>query len=260
MKENKPYGIIYKATGPDGKVYIGQTTKTLAQRKADHAYRAKKNDKRTHFQIAILEHGGVNSFQWDEIDQANTAAELNAKEKQWIAYCKANDLRYGYNITEGGQNPKHTEETRKKIGDAHKGKPSKMRGKNLSEEIRRKYSEIKKGEKNNFYGKRHTEETKRKMSEAHKNISPETRRKMSEAHKGINTWTKGKKLSAETKCRMSEVKRGVNTKISVEIVRLIKIDLWAGMKPRHISQKYEVPKQIVYRIKYGKTWAWLKVS
>ena len=36
------YGIIYKAICPMGKIYIGQTTKTLKLRKSQHAFRAKK--------------------------------------------------------------------------------------------------------------------------------------------------------------------------------------------------------------------------
>ena len=41
------HGIIYKATGPDGRMYVEQTVKTLAKRKGDHKYRVKKQDRRT---------------------------------------------------------------------------------------------------------------------------------------------------------------------------------------------------------------------
>jgi group I intron endonuclease len=72
-----------------------------------------------------------------------------------------------------------SEETRKKISDANKGKTkpplseeSKRKisdtqtGKTHSEETKRKMSEIKKGEKHPLYGKFHSEETKRKISDA----------------------------------------------------------------------------------------------
>ena len=61
-----------------------------------------------------------------------------------------------------------SEETRKKIGAASKGKPAWNKGKKMSEEFCRKDSESHKGEKNSFYGKHHTEESKRRNSEAHK--------------------------------------------------------------------------------------------
>ena len=61
-----------------------------------------------------------------------------------------------------------SEETRKKIGAASKGKPAWNKGKKMSGEFCRKDSESHKGEKNSFYGRHHTEESKRRNSEAHK--------------------------------------------------------------------------------------------
>ena len=72
-----------------------------------------------------------------------------------------------------------------------KGEKHPMYGKLVSEETKRKLSEAAKG-------KHHSEETKRKMSEARKgkHFSEETKRKMSEA-------AKGKHFSEETKRKMS---------------------------------------------------------
>lgn len=71
---------------------------------------------------------------------------------------------------------KHTEDTRKKMSEAKKGRPSWNKGLHniFSEGTRKKLSEAKKGEKNPLFGKTHTEETRRKISEALK------RRKISE--------------------------------------------------------------------------------
>ena len=68
-----------------------------------------------------------------------------------------------------------SEETRRKIGEAHKGK-------------------------------HHTEESRRKMSEAQKGrtLSIETRKKLSEAAKGENNPNFGKKASEETRRKLSE--------------------------------------------------------
>jgi len=152
------HGIIYKAVSPNGKTYIGQTTRALARRKSDHAFRARVKDQRTAFQIAILEHGGVKAFTRDEIDTAETAEELNAKEKRWVAYFKADNPQYGYNGTGGGISCKANTETRRKLS----------------------------GENNHNYGKHHSPETRQKMSEAHigKPKSTEHRRKIGEAIKG----------------------------------------------------------------------------
>jgi len=114
------YGIIYKATGPDGRVYIGQTTESLTRRKGVHAYRIKKGDKRSPFQFALLEHGSVRAFQWEQIDTAENAGELDAKEKHWIAHYQSDKPAHGYNSTDGGINYTASPEHRKKLSDAHK--------------------------------------------------------------------------------------------------------------------------------------------
>ena len=74
-----------------------------------------------------------------------------------------------------------SEESRRKMSDAKKGKKRKP----FTEDTRRKMSDAKKGDNNPFYGKFHSEETKQKMRESHKGrtFSEESRRKMSEASK-----------------------------------------------------------------------------
>lgn len=75
---------------------------------------------------------------------------------------------YGYNHKKvtghGTMYSKHlTDEQKKKLSEAHKGKAPWNKGKPMSEETKRKISESNKG-------KYHSEESKRKMSEAHKGI------------------------------------------------------------------------------------------
>jgi len=118
-----------------------------------------------------------------------------------------------------------SEETRRKMSEANKGKTAWNKGKHRSEETRRKISEALKGIKNPNYGKHPSAETRRKLSEAHKNISTETRRKLSESLKGHTVsmetreklsetnkgqipWNKGKHLSEEHKHKLSEANKG----------------------------------------------------
>jgi group I intron endonuclease len=219
------YGIIYKATGPGGKVYVGQTTKTLKERKNGHKIQAKKGDRRRAFQIALLDEG-FDKFVWEQIDTAEIQAELDRKEKEWIAHYNATDPAHGYNLMDGGINGKPNKETREKLSKSQKGKNTWMKGKKASEETKRKMSEKRKeiyystmlkavnerqkGENHPWFGKHHSEETRRKISEAKKgkstgnkgkHHSDEHRRKNSETHKG-------KRLSEETRRKMSEAHRG----------------------------------------------------
>jgi group I intron endonuclease len=231
------HGIIYKATGPTGKVYIGQTVKTLATRKGAHKVRAIKGDRRGAFQIAILEEG-FSKFSWEQIDQAETQAELDQKEIYWIAHYDSTNPEKGYNGRGGGTDRTPNEQTRRRMSEAHKnispetrkkmsevkkGKPSPMNGRHHSEETRRKMSEAKRGEKHNFFGTHRPEETRRKLSEAHKGrkhppATEETRRKNSEAHKGhlvseearrkISEANRGRKHTEEARRHMSEAQKG----------------------------------------------------
>ena len=78
-----------------------------------------------------------------------------------------------------------SDDTRKKMSEAMKGRPSPMKGRTHSEETRRKISEAKKGKK-------------------HKPFSEETRRKMSESRKGRHSPMKGRILSEETRRKMRD--------------------------------------------------------
>ena len=101
--------------------------------------------------------------------------------------------RIGYNKNYGGSSGRPTEETKKKLSEAGKGRQhteetkKKMseakKGKSFSEEHRKKLSE------NNIWNnKKRCEEARKKISEANKGriLSDEWRKKISEAFKGEN--------------------------------------------------------------------------
>lgn len=98
-----------------------------------------------------------------------------------------------------------SEESRQKISESLKGRPSHKKGKRIPEEVKHKISESLKGKPGWLKGKHHSEETRKKLSEALKGrqFSTETRKKMSESRKG-------KHRSAETRKKMSEARKGKN--------------------------------------------------
>ena len=142
---------------------------------------------------------------------------------------------------------KHSEETKKKMSDAHKGKiiPEEIRkkisialkGKMFSEEHKRKLSENHadfSGENHPGYGRTHicTEEAKRRMSEAQKGRkhSVKTKKKISDAMKINNPM-----FNLETRKKVSETRKRLKINGS-------KIWNWKGgasSKNRKIRDSFE---------------------
>jgi group I intron endonuclease len=110
--------FIYKITNKiNGKVYVGQTIQTIQERWHGHCA--------THSNCILLsksikKYGKVN-FLVEQIDTATTIEELNEKEIYWIEFFSC-IVPKGYNIFVGGDNRKHSEETKEKISKAIKGR------------------------------------------------------------------------------------------------------------------------------------------
>jgi hypothetical protein len=94
-----PKRIIYKVIHRgSGKVYVGATSKSLEERKADHIQKANK-EVGSYFQEAIGTYG-PEAFSWEQIDTANDINGLAEKEKQYIL--QYNSFENGYNQDSGG--------------------------------------------------------------------------------------------------------------------------------------------------------------
>ena len=130
---------VYKHTAPNGKVYIGITSKKPVRRwNGGTGYLT--ND---YFTKAINKYGW-NSFAHEVLFVGLTKEEAEEKEIELIKNYKSDLRKYGYNIQHGGNSVgKHSEETKNKIAQANKG---------------RKPWDYKVG---------HSEDTKRKMSKSH---------------------------------------------------------------------------------------------
>ena len=126
-----------------------------------------------------------------------TADELKALDMYWHRPAEELIFLTIYEHSRLHMKGKHlSEETRKKISSAQKGRPSWNKGKKMSEEFCRKNSESHKGEKNSFYGRHHTEESKRRNSEAHKG-----------KYLGKDNPFYGKHHSDELKKKLSEINK-----------------------------------------------------
>ena len=152
--------IIYKITNNvNGKIYIGQTVRTLEERFTEH-----KRNKKSLISKAFKKYG-IENFTIEQIDTAESIDELNELEFKYIREYDCITPN-GYNQCEGGGNTfgyHHSDESKQKMSQNKKGKYA--------------------GEENHFYGKHHTEEARRKMSESRKGriIDDEWKQHLSEA-------------------------------------------------------------------------------
>jgi group I intron endonuclease len=163
---------------------------------------------------------------------------IDYREMYWIKLL--NCIANGYNLTEGGNGGKKSQETREKMSRSRMGivyseetrkrmslgqqtpkqlafvrsLSEKRRGKPLTKEHREKIGKKQFGENNHFYGKSHLEAAKKIISEKAKSRntggennpffgrvhSEETKKKMSYAHRNISDETRAK-LSEKAKLR-----------------------------------------------------------
>jgi len=104
-------------------------------------------------------------------------------------------------IGDASRRRKYTEETRRRMSEAHRGKKRLP----FSEDHKRRISESKRGENHPMFGKKFSAERRVKISDSLRG------RKHTEGHRRNNADAQcGKKLSEETKLKISEAFRGEN--------------------------------------------------
>ena len=184
--------IIYTITHiASEKCYVGLTTGRASKRWLDHiACIAGDGENSSTRLTRCMKKYGVTAFSFEVLDSAKTRDELARKEVFWIAQLRTLSPN-GLNLTSGGDlGAVYSEETRRKIGAAHKGKT-------LSPEVRAKISD-------SLKGKKLSAETiaKRTASVLGQKRSEETKAR-------ISAGNKGKVCSSEARERISLAKRGV---------------------------------------------------
>jgi group I intron endonuclease len=162
-------GYIYILTSPSGKSYIGQTSRPIQKRFEEHKLESSGC-------VAIS--NAVKKYGWDNLVKdwyECPDGELNKHEELMIEVLGTLSPG-GYNLKEGGANGKPSAETKQKMSEAQKGDKGYWYGKNgekhhmygkaHTEETKKKIGEAQRVDKHHMYGKAHTEETKQKMSES----------------------------------------------------------------------------------------------
>lgn len=154
------YTIYMHINKINGKTYIGQTSQR-PEKRWDNGKGYKTSPR---FYNAIQKYGWEN-FEHKILYTNCLLEEANYLEQMLIKKYKTYDENFGYNITKGGKNFHHSEETKKKIGEANH---IALQGHRWSEEQHKLMSEKFAGAGNPFYGKTHTQETKDLISEHRK--------------------------------------------------------------------------------------------
>ena len=151
------YGIIYRAYDSKGMSYIGQSMKTLEERRKAHF--SKINDGQI-FHIALK----YFDFQWEVLEDNIPEEQLLERERYWVQVFDSKNNGYNgksINCFQNCRKPR-SEETKKKISEHNVG----MKGKHHSEETCKKISESNKGKLHGMKGQHHSDETKKKISKS----------------------------------------------------------------------------------------------
>ena len=141
--------LIYKITNiVNGKIYVGQTVRTLEERKQQHI-RVAKSGHKNHLYNAMRKYG-IENFKFEKICDVDNIEDLNILERYYIA--KYNCIKGGYNMVDGGDNNIMF------VDDVKKKHAERMRSKETRSKISQSMKQYRK--ENPF-----TEEHKRKLSE-----------------------------------------------------------------------------------------------
>lgn len=186
-------GVIYKTTNLiENKIYIGQDSKNNTE-----YYGSGRKLK-----AKIAKYGKDNFIK--EILEECDIDKLNDREVYWISYYDSMNPNIGYNLTSGGsQHVIFSDETRKKLSNANKGRTAWNKGIPMSKEAKFKAS-IK------LKGRILSDEHKKKISQSASQISDVA--KLNRANRGFK---KGHIISDDIRLKISNTLKNQPTVVCV---------------------------------------------
>jgi len=204
--------FIYRITNTaNGKVYIGKTVGAKIEKRLNHhkCLLASNKHINKHLQAAYNKYG-KDAFFYEVLETHINKEDLDDAETVAIIEHRSANADFGYNKTFGGEGNLLTEETRKKIGNSHKGKivsqetrqklAAANRGKKASEATKKKQSLIRTGKKYPNHSIGMTGEGNPRYGIK---LNDDTKQKISNARLGQTSPRKGVTLSPETKAKLS---------------------------------------------------------
>jgi len=195
----------------NGKIYIGQTARTLKDREYYHIRDTFINNSKCAIHNAIRKYG-LENFKFKTLFHCTSKADMDKKEKEMITSMQSKGPG-GYNLTDGGEGSfgfKHTEESKAKVRLANLGRKmskEEIEKRKKSHSHKKMSAEHKERLIKISRNRKMTDEQKAKMSRLGKKHSIETRTKMSKSHKGKRP-NLGKKATIETRLKLSVAHKG----------------------------------------------------
>lgn len=171
----------------NGKLYVGKTVGDFRQRWHRHCYSARRGEG-WHLQCAIRKYGPRNFELIVLADGVSGRDELNRLEKEFIQKLQSTDPTMGYNMTDGGDDGSHTEESRARLSAALMGNKNSV-GRAMPSWQRQFFSQRMKGFNRTLLAK-----TQFKVGHVPQN----------KGKKGPTSWNKGKRWPEEVRAKMRE--------------------------------------------------------
>ena len=213
----------------NNKVYIGQTNENFQRRFWHHQWCLSTGVHSNRMLQNSWNKHGENAFEFSVIHVLQDDEDLNELEIKYISGSGSTNMKYGYNMQDGGQ-PKRlcdftTAESRKKVGEKNR---QHMLGRKLSEKTR----------------------AKMRASSRHKGPGPEGR-------KIISDYMSNRIVSEETKEKLRIRNTGSNspvTHLTERDVAEIKTMLIDGALIKNIAKEYGVSFGAISAISNRRTW------
>lgn len=196
------YGVIYKATDPNGKCYVGQHTGDGSKIGRKY-FGSGVNLKRA------IEIHGKDYFTYTIVENCFSKEELNDREVYFIEFFKAKNYQNGYNMSKGGtggdvrlsMSEEEIASWKNKLSVAQKraqGTPEQRKKNSEAQKIAQNRPEVKKRMSEIIKLISNTPEHRKKLSDSGKIAQnrPEVKQRNADAQRG-------RKHSEETKAKMS---------------------------------------------------------